>query len=61
MGRNWQVRLFALLYIEFHYFTKTSTVVHGFNGHEVNGIHGFNGKKCYDGAFYVVNNGKIDA
>ena len=36
------------------------TVVHGFNGHEVKGKHGFNGKKCYDGAFYVVNNGKID-
>ena len=39
---------------------KKSTVVHGFNGHEFNGKHGFNGKKCYDGAFYVVNNGKID-
>ena len=37
-----------------------STVVHDFNGHEVNGKHGFNGKKCYDGGFYVVNNGKID-
>ena len=37
-----------------------NTVVHGFNGHEFNGKHGFNGKKCYDGAFYVVNNGKID-
>ena len=31
-----------------------NTVVHDFNGHEVNG------KKCYDGGFYVVNNGKID-
>ena len=38
-----------------------STVVHDFNGHGVNGIHGFNGKKCYDGAFYLVNNGKIHA
>ena len=38
----------------------SNTVVHDFNGHEVNGKHGFNGKKCYDGAFYVVNNGKID-
>ena len=37
-----------------------NTVVHDFNGHEVNGKHGFNGKKCYDGGFYVVNNGKID-
>ena len=37
----------------------TNTVVHDFNGHGVNGIHGFNGKKCYDGAFYAVNNGKI--
>ena len=36
------------------------TVVYGFNGHEVNGKHGFNGKKCYDRAFYVVNNRKID-
>ena len=36
-----------------------STVVHDFNGHGVNGMHGVNGKKCYDGPFYVVNNGKI--
>ena len=36
-----------------------NTVVHDFNGHGVNGKHGFNGKKCYDGPFYVVNNGKI--
>ena len=34
------------------------TVVHDFNGHGVNGKHGFNGKKCYDEGFYVVNNGK---
>ena len=33
-----------------------STVVHDFNGHEVNGIHGLNGKKCYDKALYLVNN-----
>ena len=39
----------------------THTVVHDFNGHGVNGMYGFNGKKCYDGAFYVVNNGKIPA
>ena len=39
---------------------QMNTVVHDFNGHEVNGKHGFNGKKCYDGGFYVVNNGKID-
>ena len=32
------------------------TVVHDFNGHEVNGIHGLNGKKCYDKALYLVNN-----
>ena len=38
---------------------ECSTVVHDFNGHGVNGLRGFNGKKCYDGAFYVVNNGKI--
>ena len=37
-----------------------NTVVHDFNGHEVNEKKGFNGKKCYDGGFYVVNNGKID-
>ena len=30
--------------------------MHDFNGHEVNGIHGFNGKKCYDKALYLVNN-----
>ena len=35
------------------------TVVHDFNGHGVNGMHGVYGKKCYDGAFYLVNNGKI--
>ena len=37
--------------------TKISnTVVHDFNGHGVNGIHGLNGKKCYDKALYLVNN-----
>ena len=36
-----------------------STVVHDFNGHGVNGLHGVYGKNCYDGPFYVVNNGKI--
>ena len=34
----------------------SNTVVHDFNGHEVNGIHGLNGKKCYDKALYLVNN-----
>ena len=33
-------------------------MVHDFNGHGVNGMHGVNGKNCYDGPFYVVNNGK---
>ena len=33
-----------------------NTVVHDFNGHEVNGIHGLNGKKCYDKALYLANN-----
>ena len=33
-----------------------NTVVHDFNGHEVNGTHGFKGKKCYDRALYLVNN-----
>ena len=32
-----------------------STVEHDFNGHEVNGINGVNGKKCYDRAFHLVN------
>ena len=31
--------------------------MHDFNGHEVNGIHGLKGKKCYDKALYLVNNG----
>ena len=35
---------------------KLITVVHDFNGHEVNGIHGLNGKKCYDKALHLVNN-----
>ena len=34
-------------------------MVHGFNGHEVNGTHGVSGKTCYDRAVYVVNNGKF--
>ena len=38
-----------------------NTVVHDFNGHGVNGMHGFNGKKCYDGPIYLINNGKIHA
>ena len=33
-----------------------STVVHDFNGHVVNGIHGLNRKKCYDKALDSVNN-----
>ena len=32
-----------------------STVVHDFNGHEVNGIHGVYGKKCYCRAFHLVD------
>ena len=35
---------------------KSITVEYDFNGHEVNGIHGLNGKKCYDKALYLVNN-----
>ena len=35
---------------------NTTTVVHDFNGHEVNGIHGLNGKKCYDKTLHLVNN-----
>ena len=33
-----------------------NTVVHEFNGHEVNVIHGLSGKKYYDKALYSVNN-----
>ena len=33
-----------------------NTVVNDFNGHDVNGIHGLNGKKCYNKALYSVNN-----
>ena len=33
-----------------------NTVEHDFNGHEVNGIHGVNGKMCYDRAFHLLNN-----
>ena len=32
-------------------WTLSSTVEHDFNGHEVNGIHGVNGKKYHDGGF----------
>ena len=35
-------------------FSK-NTVEHDFNGHEVNGIHGVYGKKCYCRAFHLVN------
>ena len=31
------------------------TVEHDFYGHEVNGIHGVNGKKCLDRALRFVN------
>ena len=34
---------------------KLNTLEHDFNGHEVNGIHGVYGKKCYDRAFHLVN------
>ena len=34
---------------------QINTVMHDFNGHEVNGIHGLNGKKCYNKAFYLVS------
>ena len=37
----------------------STVVVHDFNGHGVSGMHGVNGKNCYDGPFYVLNNGKI--
>ena len=46
--------LFSTLFVQY-----ISTVVHDFNGHAFNGIHGVNGKLWYDGQFYVVNNGKI--
>ena len=42
-----------------HHFddaVNSNTVVHDFNGLGVNGIHGLNGKKCYDKALYLVNN-----
>ena len=32
-----------------------NTVVHDFNGHDVNGIHGLCRKKGYDEALYSVN------
>ena len=35
--------------------TEAYTVEHDFNGHEVNGIHGVYGKKCYCRAFHLVN------
>ena len=31
------------------------TVEHDFNGHEVNELHGVNGKECYDRAFHLAN------
>ena len=34
---------------------KANTVEHDFNGHEVTGIHGVYGKKCYCRAFHLVN------
>ena len=37
---------------------KSYTVEHDFNGHEVNGIHEVNGKKCYYRAFHLLN--KLD-
>ena len=34
---------------------NSSTVEHDFNGHEVNGIHEVNGKKCHNRAVHFVN------
>ena len=34
---------------------QSNTVVHDFNGHEVNGIHGLYEKKGYNKALYSVN------
>ena len=34
---------------------RDCTMEHDFNGHEVNGIHEVNGKKCHDRAFHFVN------
>ena len=34
---------------------RSSIVVHDFNGHGVNGIHGLYGKKGYDEALYSAN------
>ena len=36
------------------YIRGWNTVEHDLNGHEVNGIHGVYGKKCYDRAFHLV-------
>ena len=36
-------------------FSRSNTVEHDFNGHEVTGIHAVNGKKCYGRAFHSVN------
>ena len=35
--------------------TNTITVVHDFNGHEVNGVHGLIRIKCNDNPLYLVN------
>ena len=36
-------------------YKQSNTVVHDFNGHEVNRIHGLYGKKGCDEALYSVN------
>ena len=43
------------LAVTFKNFKKINTVVHDFNGHVVNGIHGLYGKKGYDEALYSLN------
>ena len=40
---------------DFMKFSDTNTVDHDFNGHEVNGINGVNGKKCYNRGFHLIN------
>ena len=43
MNKGFQMKFFS------------NTVEHDFYGHEVNGIHGVYGKKCYDRDFHLVN------
>ena len=56
MGPDFFFKIFCM-----NNYLGVYTVKHRNNGHQNNGMLRNNGKNADDGAFYVVNNGKIHA